>query len=529
MNTENTMKHKSFNTFLATLILSLVIACNAGPGSEEGFVTMSHETLKDKIMGAWALQTIGVTYGGPTEFRYRKAIIPDSVDIVWNDTLMYHWMTRIPGLYDDIYMDLTFVDVFEKEGLDAPATAHGQAYANASYWLWHANQQGRYNILNGIDPPASGHWLNNPHADDIDFQIEADFAGIMAPGMPNAASAICDPIGHIMNSGNGYYGGVYMAAMYSNAYIMNDIREVVEKSLAVIPTQSTYYQCMRDVIEWSKQYPVDWEKTWQLVEDKWGEDIGCPDGVKAGFNIDATINSAYVIIGLLYGNGDLDKTLEISTRCGQDSDCNPASAGGILGAMMGYKAIPEKWGSGLASIEDLDFKYTTISLNDAYGLSYRHALEVIRRNGGEVQDDVVKIKVQEPMPVPFEENWSGYKIGEIIKSNRNFVSTDQQELSFEFEGIGVVLRGRIRNKNFENVYALTGAEQTLGNYKIETEFYIDGELIGKVMQPLAFLERNHELFYTYELPEGKHELVMKILNPHPDVIIQVGDLISYTK
>ena len=161
----------------------MVISCTSVTDSDSDYITMSQEDLKDKIMGAWALQTIGVTYGGPTEFRYNKRIIPDSVDIIWNDTLMYHWMTRIPGLYDDIYMDLTFVEVFEKEGLDAPATSHGKAYANAEYWLWHANQQGRYNILNGIMPPASGHWLNNPHADDIDFQIEADFAGLMAPGM----------------------------------------------------------------------------------------------------------------------------------------------------------------------------------------------------------------------------------------------------------------------------------------------------------------------------------------------------------
>ena len=35
----------------------------------------------------------------------------------------------------------------------------------------------RYNLLRGLKPPASGHWRNNPEADDIDFQIEADFIG----------------------------------------------------------------------------------------------------------------------------------------------------------------------------------------------------------------------------------------------------------------------------------------------------------------------------------------------------------------
>ncbi|MGD9329524.1 MAG: ADP-ribosylglycohydrolase family protein, partial [Cyclobacteriaceae bacterium] len=146
------MKHIFFKLFGVLTSIVMVFSCTSVTDSDSGIITMSQEDLKDKIMGAWALQTIGVTYGGPTEFRYNKRIIPDSVDIIWNDTLMYHWMTRIPGLYDDIYMDLTFVEVFEKEGLDAPASSHGKAYANAEYWLWHANQQGRYNILNGIDP-----------------------------------------------------------------------------------------------------------------------------------------------------------------------------------------------------------------------------------------------------------------------------------------------------------------------------------------------------------------------------------------
>jgi hypothetical protein len=523
------MKNTFFSLLSVVIALLMVMSCNTGTDSGSTFVTMSQEELKDKIMGAWALQTIGVTYGGPTEFRYNKRIIPDSIEIVWNDTLMYHWMTRIPGLYDDIYMDLTFVEVFEREGLDAPASAHGEAYANASYMLWHANQQGRYNILNGIMPPESGHWLNNPHADDIDFQIEADFAGIMAPGMPNSASMICDPIGHIMNSGDGYYGGVYMAALYSNAYVMNDIHEVVEKSLGVIPMESKYYKAMRDVIDWCHQYPMDWVKTWNLFEEKWGEDIGCPDGVHADFNIDAVINSAYVIIGLLYGNGDLEKTLEISTRCGQDSDCNPASAAGILGAMIGYRAIPEKWSKGLGLIEDLDFKYTTISLNDAYGLSFRHALEVIKRYGGEVTEDEVRIKVQEPIAVPFEENFPGYKVAEKRKIDKKFLTSDEPEIKLEFEGVGVVLKGKVHNKTFADVWILLDDDQTMNGFKLETEFYIDGELATKNVQPLSYIQRNLELFYKYELTPGKHELEMRILNPHPEVTMEIWEIITYEK
>src|SRR5678815_2941719 len=65
-------------------------------------------------------------------------------------------------------MDLTFVDVFEKYGLDAPVDSFANAFAHAGYMLWHANQAGRYNILHGIKAPQSGYWKNNPHADCID-------------------------------------------------------------------------------------------------------------------------------------------------------------------------------------------------------------------------------------------------------------------------------------------------------------------------------------------------------------------------
>ena len=78
----------------------------------------------------------------------------------------------------------------------------------------HANQAGRYNIRQGIMPPASGHWLNNPQADDrSDFQIEADFIGLMAPAMLPEALDIASKVGHIMNSGDGFYGGASSVAL----------------------------------------------------------------------------------------------------------------------------------------------------------------------------------------------------------------------------------------------------------------------------------------------------------------------------
>src|SRR6476660_4504372 len=158
-------------------------------------ITLSSQQLKDKIRGGWARQTIGVTYGGPVEFKFNGTWIQETQPIVWYDGYLKETMTNIPGLYDDIYMDLTFVDVLERVGLNAPVDSFAKAFANAGYTLWHANQSARYNILNGIKAPQSGDWHYNPHADDIDFQIESDFAGLMNPGMPQSASSIADKVG----------------------------------------------------------------------------------------------------------------------------------------------------------------------------------------------------------------------------------------------------------------------------------------------------------------------------------------------
>ncbi|MBQ0144382.1 MAG: ADP-ribosylglycohydrolase family protein, partial [Bacteroidales bacterium] len=221
-------------------------------------VKMSRETLMDKIKGGWAGQTIGCTFGGPTEFKYQGTMIADSIGIKWPDHYIKWYFENSPGLYDDVYMDLTFVDVFAKEGLDAPIESFAKAFAYAKYPLWHANLEARANILEGVMPPASGHWKNNPHADDIDFQIEADYAGIMAPGMPNAAAYYSDGIGHIMNYGDGWYGGVYVAAMYALAFCETSINDVVTKALPILPSKSRYARCIADVIRWHAENPQDW-------------------------------------------------------------------------------------------------------------------------------------------------------------------------------------------------------------------------------------------------------------------------------
>ena len=478
----------------------LIAACNRStreyisPFKDGDMIRIEKSVLKDKIMGGWAGQVIGCTYGGPTEFQWNGTMIGDHVPIPWDENQMEWWYDNAPGLYDDIYMDLTFVAVYEEHGLDAPASLHALAFANAEYPLWHANQAARYNILSGIMPPESGHWKNNPHADDIDFQIEADFAGLMSPGMINASSVISDKIGHIMNYGDGWYGGVFVAGMYTQAFVSDDIGFIVREALKAIPEQSRFYRTIADVIRWHEMYPDDWKSTWFELQKKWTAEKGCPDGVFRAFNIDASINAAYIVLGLLYGDGDFGKTVDISTRAGYDSDCNPSNAAGILGTMLGYSNIPDYWKQGLDRVEDRNFVYTDMSLLDVYDIGYRHALQMIERNGGRVLDDVVEIRYQKVEPVRLEQSFEG--LWPLERRNpRRSLNLNSPEYTAEFKGSGVVVGGNAAR-----------TQSGMPDHDLAVDVYINGEFKETVVMPTNHRRRKHEVYWNYELPEAAHEI-----------------------
>jgi len=504
------MKH----VITSAILLMIVWACSPekNQSSKPMEFTLTKTELLNKIKGGWAGQVIGCTFGGPTEFKFKGCMIHDYQPIIWDNTRMLWYYENDPGLYDDIYMDLTFVDVFNRCGLDAPADSHAIHYATAKYKLWHANQAGRYNILNGIMPPQSGHWHNNPHADCIDFQIEADFAGLMSPGMVNVSSSICDKIGHIMNYGDGWYGGVYVAAMYSLAFVSNDIEYIVTEALKAIPSESKFYKVMSDVIASYKQSPDDWKKTWFLVEKNHSEDIGCPNGVFNAFNIDATINSAYVIIGLLYGKGDYGKSLDISTRCGQDSDCNPATVGGILGTMLGYNNIPEYWKQGLKQVENLDFKYTSISLNDVYEMSMNQAVENIQRNGGTITDQQVKIITNPIQPVQLEVNFAGL----VPSENKTLNFDSNYTASLNFYGNAIVIPG------WFNAYNDTSYKNQIA--RIEITIDNNREIIEL---PMNVITRKADVYWNYKLKEENHTFSIRWMNADPKIKMNISSAIIY--
>lgn len=343
------------------------------------FRTMSADTYTDKMKGGWAGQMIGVSYGAPTEFHACGKTY--DADIDWTKDSVANSLGQ-----DDVYVEMSFLEAIEQYGMDITYAQAGKAFGETKFRLWHANLAGRDNIRKGIMPPDSGSPKYNSHYQDIDLQIEADMFGLINPGMTRSGINICDKFGRIMNSGDGLYGGLFMTAMYTEAFFEKDPRKLIEFGLKHIPARSIYARTVSDVIRWHDENPNDWRATWQKLQDNWASRPSgrCSSDPK-GFNIDASLNGAYIVVGLLYGDGDVMKTMEITTRCGQDSDCNPSSAAGILCTALGYSGIPEDLKQGIPAIADKKFAEVRYTFNSLQPVCLKFAEENITRAGGSIE------------------------------------------------------------------------------------------------------------------------------------------------
>lgn len=459
-------------------VVLCIISCNT---SMDDFRKIKIAELRDKIAGGWAGKMIGVTYGAPTEFRAQGHIYEDPINWKPEDIRGSLWQ-------DDIYVQLTFLMSMDKYGIDAPAKKYQEMFAKAGYPLWHANMQARKNWYDSIFAPLSGIPEYNIHADDIDFQIEADYIGFMSPGMPNTALDIADKIGHIMNYGDGVYGGIFVAALYAEAFFESDISLIIDKALQSLPGESEYARIIRDVIALHNEYPDDWKTAWQELGEKWDNTDICGAGTQ--FNIDAKLNGAYIVMGLLYGEGDLMKTLEISTRCGQDSDCNPSNAMAVLGVIKGFSGLPADMQDGVKKMGDSIFINTTYSFNSAVSSTYKYALELIEKDGGKVNGKQISIRYQVPSaPVLevsfpntvfdrsisvfdegkwiFKGSWKPREVNENgnAKKQAMFSETKGDEAELKFSGTGISLTGNwFRDGGIADVYVDGKLHRSIDTY-----------------------------------------------------------------
>jgi hypothetical protein len=372
---------------------------------DKKYQRISVEDFRDKMKGAWVGQMAGVGWGLPTEFDYTDIIIPAEEVPEWNDAMINQQGN------DDLYVEMTFLGSMDRYGLDVSSRQAGIDFANTKYTLWAANKAGRENLRYGIAPPESSHPEFSNHCDDIDYQIEADFSGIIAPGMPQVPVELGEKFGHLMNYGDGLYGGQFVGGMYSAAYFENDMVKIIAEGLECIPSESHYATCVRDVMQWYHEDPDDWQKTWHRIEEKYRHSTEYQQfAVQSGawIPIDAKLNGAYIVMGLLYGKGNMDSTIVISMRGGKDSDCNPSNAAGVLATTIGYKNLPPKFKSALD--EKKKFSYSDYNFKDLLSLSENFARQFVIRNGGKVEkddtgDEYFLIPRKDPVPSKFQPSY----------------------------------------------------------------------------------------------------------------------------
>ena len=374
---------------------------------------ISVDEYRDKMAGGWIGQMVGVGWSAPTEFKFIGRIVPPDAVPAWKPETVNQFNQ------DDIYVEMTFLRSMEQHGFDVSIRQAGIDFANSGYRLWHANRYGRDNLRAGIAPPDSGHPEFNKHADDIDYQIEADYSGLIAPGMPNVGIALGEKFGRLMNYGDGLYGGQFVAGMYSAAFFETDPQRIVEAGLACIPAESQYAEAIRDVLRWHAESPTDWDDVWRKIDAKYQLDgkyrrfsCGIKGGtspVRYGFNIDAKINGAYIVMGLLYGAADIDKTVIVSMRCGQDSDCNPSSAAGVLCTTIGMKRLPPRFTSALN--RSTKFSHTAYDFDALLAVCEKLARQAVIQQGGRIEKDsegaeLFVIPIRAPQPSPLERCWT---------------------------------------------------------------------------------------------------------------------------
>lgn len=488
---------------IACLLALSVAACKSGAN----YVDIPTNVMEDKVKGAWAGKMIGVMYGRPMEFAATAGMYLDSI----------HWKPenlRNALLEDDIYGQLNFMTTMERYGQDVSVDSLAKYFAYAEFALCHANLQGRKNYFDGIPAAELAYPENSIHCEDIDFQIECDFIGFVNPCMPQSSNSMCERVGAIMAAADGMYAGMFVSAMHTLAYEMDDVKAIVETALNAIPAESGYAQCVRDVIACYENDPNDWKAAWNFLAEKYAPyDICTP---YLPFNIDAKLNGAYVVMGLLYGNKDWAKTMEITIRCGQDTDCNTATAAAVLGLIYGYDAIPNIYKSYLPEIADEHFLHTDYSFNKAVAQTLEFIRENVENNGGKVSPEGYKILKQSPVPAPYIKGFNGLEVSEVVY----VTDADRWTLSGQWEDfcygngddgaykVSTATGDSMSISFYGSGVAILGSWNTDGG---RADISIDGQPVKTIdtyyVSEAGKYEGNRAyLFYTIDLPVGQHSL-----------------------
>jgi hypothetical protein len=224
------------------------------------------------------------------------------------------------------------------------------------YWLlavtpyWNEYGVGKANLYDGIPAPLSGELYNQKWRDSNGAWIRSEIWATLTPGFPMYAReyAFADAtVDHGM--GEGTYATIFVAALESAAFVINDIRKLINIGLSKIPSTCRFYKHIQMVLD-----AYDSGKTWKEARELVTK--ASLDDPELGW-FQAPANVGYSVIGLLWGEGDFKKTMITAINCGDDTDCTAATVGSIMGIKDGMAGIPSDWK------EYIGDKIITLSVN----------------------------------------------------------------------------------------------------------------------------------------------------------------------
>ena len=297
-----------------------------------------------RIYAAWLGKNIGIRLGAPIESwsgpEVRKCYQP--ITDYLTDYSQF-------AADDDANGPLFFADVMKYHSVD-DVTAQDMAnnllnvvpYEKGFFW-WggkgiSTEHTAWLNLINHIDAPLSGSSKHNSRAvsEQIGGQIFSDCWGYLALDKPEIAVSLAKKMSSVTHDLDGIEGGKFVAVCISLAWHIQDARELITTALKYLNQNSNYTKLIREMLDFYLQYPNEPEKCLAYIEDRHSYD-----------NYEGLChilpNTAIMLYGMLYGNNEFDRTMQLIAEAGRDTDCNLGNVGSILAMMVGLENIDEKW------------------------------------------------------------------------------------------------------------------------------------------------------------------------------------------
>lgn len=305
---------------------------------------MQHDYI-EKVYAGFIGMNIGIRLGAPVEptiWTYER--IERTYGDITNYVKSFINFAADDDVNGPVYFLRAMYDENQKDGLKAEHVADAwlnYAREGVGMFWWggygtSTEHTAYLNLLNGIQAPKSGSIEQNGIilAEQIGGQIFIDTWGLIWPNNIEKAADYAMAAASVSHDGEGLNGARFMAACISKGFTEKNPLKIIEAGLKVIPKESTYSKVTEAVISFYKDNPEDFRKCMKYLQDNWGYD-------KYRGVCHIIPNAGVCVLALLYGEGDFNRTVEIATMCGWDTDCNAGNVGTIMGVACGLEGIKE--------------------------------------------------------------------------------------------------------------------------------------------------------------------------------------------